>query len=149
MVIVVELAHWPAVGVNVYIVVTVLFTAGDHVPVIPLVDTVGKGAITAPLHIPATCTNVGVTIAFTVTVMVAAVAHCPAAGVKIYVVVAVLLSAGDHVPVMPLLDVVGNGDITVPIQTGATCVNSGVTGVLTVMVMVAVVAHGPALGVNV
>ena len=38
------------------------------------------------------------------------VAHCPPAGVNVYVVVpavAVLIVAGLHVPVMPLLEVVG------------------------------------------
>jgi hypothetical protein len=41
----------------------------------------------------------------------AVVAHCPADGVNIYVVVPavdVLIVAGFHVPVTPLLDVVGN-----------------------------------------
>jgi hypothetical protein len=40
-------------------------------------------------------------------VIVAVVAHCPADGVKVYVVVALLFKAGAHVPVIPLLDVVG------------------------------------------
>ena len=47
--IVVTLAHWPVFGVKVYVVVPVadvLIVAGDHVPVIPLVDVVGKiGAV--------------------------------------------------------------------------------------------------------
>ena len=38
----VEVAHRPAVGVKVYVVVVVLFTAGDHVPVILFVEVVGK-----------------------------------------------------------------------------------------------------------
>ena len=63
--------------------------------------------------------------------------------------VAVLLSAGDHVPVMPLLDVVGNADKVAPEQIGATAVNVGVTFGLTVIVSVVVVAHCPAVGVNV
>ena len=63
--------------------------------------------------------------------------------------VAVLLSAGDHEPVMPLLDVVGNADNVAPEQIGATAVNVGVTTGLTVIVKVAVVAHCPAVGVNV
>ena len=60
---------------------------------------------------------------------------------KVYVVVAVLLSAGAHVPVMPLRDVVGSGDRTSPEHMGPTGLNVGVTGVLTVIVRVAVVAH--------
>jgi hypothetical protein len=35
-------AHCPAVGVNVYVVVVELFKAGDHVPLIPLLETRGK-----------------------------------------------------------------------------------------------------------
>jgi hypothetical protein len=50
---------------------------------------------------------------------------------------------------MPLLDVVGNGVKVAPEQIGATAVNVGVTFGLTVMVIVAVVAHWPAEGVNV
>jgi uncharacterized protein YcgI (DUF1989 family) len=101
-----------------------------------------------PLHIAATCVNVGVTCWFTVTVIVAVVAHCPAAGVNVYVVVAVLLIAGDHVPMYPLLDVVGILSAS-PEQIVATCANVDVVGWLTVTVIVAVVAHCPAAGVNV
>ena len=50
---------------------------------------------------------------------------------------------------MPLLEVVGNGDSVAPEQIGATAVNVGVTFGLTVMVNVVVVAHCPAVGVNV
>jgi len=63
--------------------------------------------------------------------------------------VAVLFKAGDHVPVMPLLDVVGNADKVAPEQIGATGLNVGVMFGLTVMVRVVVVAHCPAVGVNV
>jgi hypothetical protein len=65
------------------------------------------------------------------------------------VVVAVLFNAGAHVPVMPLLEVVGNADNVAPEQIGATAVNVGVTFGFTVMVNVAVVAHCPAVGVKV
>ena len=64
-------------------------------------------------------------------------------------VVAVLFKAGAQVPVMPLLEVVGNGDKTAPEQIGTTAVNIGVIFGLTVMVSVAVVAHCPAVGVKV
>ena len=50
---------------------------------------------------------------------------------------------------MPLLEVVGNGVSVAPEHIGATAVNVGVTLVLTVIVNVAVVAHCPAVGVNV
>jgi len=53
----------------------------------------------------------------------------------------VLFKAGAHVPVMPLVDVVGNGANTAPEQIGATAVNVGVIFGFTVMVKVAVVAH--------
>ena len=66
-----------------------------------------------------------------------------------YVVVAVLSIAGDHEPVMPLRDVVGNGVNTAPEQIAATGLNVGVMFGLTVTLSVAVVAHWPAVGVNV
>ena len=52
-----------------------------------------------------------------------------------------MFSAGDQVPVMPLLDVVGNAVRIAPEQMGATAVNVGVIFGLTVMVKVVVVAH--------
>ena len=61
----------------------------------------------------------------------------------------VLSNAGTHVPVMPLLEVVGSGVRVAPEQIGATAVNVGVALVLTVIVKVAVVAHCPGSGVNV
>ena len=63
--------------------------------------------------------------------------------------VAVLLSAGAQVPVIPLLEVVGNGDKVEPEQIGATAVKVGVIFGLTVIVNVVVVAHCPAVGVKV
>ena len=63
--------------------------------------------------------------------------------------VVVLFSAGAHVPVIPSLDVVGRADKVAPEQIGATAVNVGVTLGLTVIVNVVVVAHCPAVGVNV
>ena len=64
-------------------------------------------------------------------------------------VVAVLFKTGDQVPVMPLVEVVGNGDNVAPEQMAATAANVGVTFGVTVMVSVVVVAHCPAVGVNV
>ena len=58
-------------------------------------------------------------------------------------------SAGAHVPVMPLLDVVGKAVNVAPEQIGATAVNVGVMFGLTVIVKVAVVAHCPTVGENV
>jgi len=61
----------------------------------------------------------------------------------------VLFNAGAHVPVIPLLEVVGSGVNVAPEQIGATAVNVGVTFGLTVMLKVVVFAHCPAVGVNV
>jgi hypothetical protein len=57
-------------------------------------------------------------------------------------VVVVLFNAGDQVPVIPLLEVVGNADKVAPEQIGATALNVG-TGIDAGCVMVtdAVVAH--------
>ncbi len=52
-----------------------------------------------------------------------------------------LFNAGDQVPVMPLLEVVGNADKLAPEHIGATAVNVGVIFGLTVIINVAVVAH--------
>ena len=57
--------------------------------------------------------------------------------------------AGDQVPVIPLFDVVGNAAKVAPEQIAATCVNVGVVFGVTVIVMVAVVAHNPVVGVKV
>ena len=55
--------------------------------------------------------KVGVIAPLTTILIVAVVPHCPAAGVNVYVVVptvAVFIVAGFHVPVILLLEVVGN-----------------------------------------
>ena len=107
----------------------------------PLLDVVGSGVKVAPAQIGPTAVNVGVTLELTTIVIVTVVAHCPASGVKVYVVVVVLSSAGDQVPVMPLLEVVGNVANVAPAQIGPTAVNVGVMLELTTIVIVAVVAH--------
>ena len=58
-------------------------SAGDQVPVKPLVDVVGNADKVAPEHIGATAVNVGVMFGLTVIVNVVVVAHCPAVGVKV------------------------------------------------------------------
>ena len=55
--------------------VVVLFSAGNQLPVIPLLEVVGNAVNVAPEQIAATCVNVGVTFGFTVIVIVAVVAH--------------------------------------------------------------------------
>jgi hypothetical protein len=81
--------------------------------------------------------------------MVVGIAHSPVAGVKVYSVVVALFIAGDQVPVIALVDVVGNAGIVEPEQTAATCENVGVVFGVTVMVIVVVLAQSPAVGVNV
>jgi hypothetical protein len=58
---------------------------GNQVPVIAVafVEEVGNDANKAPEAIGSTCINVGVTIGFTVIVIVAVVAHDPAVGVNV------------------------------------------------------------------
>jgi hypothetical protein len=142
-------AHCPAVGVNVYVVVVVLSKAGDQVPVYPLREVVGKAVNVPPSHIGATAVKVGRIFGFTVMLRVAVVAHCPAVGVNVYVVVVVLSKVGDQVPVYPLREVVGKAVNVPPSHIGATAVNVGSIFGFTVMVSVAVVAHCPAVGVKV
>jgi len=52
-------------------------------PVMPLLEVVGRAVNVAPEQIGATGLNVGVMFGFTVMVSVAVVAHCPAVGVKV------------------------------------------------------------------
>jgi len=130
-------------------VVVVLSNAGDQVPVIPLVEVVGNADNASPLQIAGTAVKVGKVAGFTVMIKVVVVAHCPTVGVKVYVVVVVLFNAGDHVPVIPLVDVVGNADKTSPLHIAETGVNVGVTLGFTVIIKVVVVAHCPAVGVKV
>ena len=60
-----------------------MFNAGLQVPVIPLLDVVGRAESASPEQIAATELNVGVTIGFTVIVKVVVEAHCPPLGVKV------------------------------------------------------------------
>lgn len=55
-------AHWPELGVNVYVVVLVLLIAGLHVPVTLFKDIVGNAGIVAPEQYGPTALNEGVTI---------------------------------------------------------------------------------------
>ena len=60
-----------------------------------------------------------------------------------------LTVAGLHVPVILFVDVVGRIGAAVPEQKGAMASNVGTVLGLTVMGKVVVVAHCPAIGVNV
>ena len=115
----------------------------------PLFEVVGKAFKVVPLQTPETGLNVGVTLELTVILKVVVVAHCPALGVKVYVVVVVLFKAGDHVPVIPLFDVVCKSFKVSPEQIGFTSVNVGVTFGFIVMLKVVAVAHCPTLDVKV
>ena len=59
-----------------------------------------------------------------------------------------LIVVGNHVPAMPLFDVLGNVGAAVPLQKAGIGVKVGVTDGLTVTLKLAVVAHCPALGVK-
>ena len=52
-----------------------------------------------------------------------------------------LFNAGDQVPLMPLVEVVGNADKLPPEQIGVTAAKVGVIFGFTVIVKVVVVAH--------
>ena len=88
----------------------VLIVAGLHVPVTPLVDVTGNVGALAFWHKAPIALNVGTTGGTIVIFIVAVLAHCPELCVNVYVVVPtveVLMVAGLHVPLTPLLDVVG------------------------------------------
>ncbi len=76
-------------------------------------------------------------------------AHSPVikVGEKVYVVVAALFIAGDHVPEIPLVELVGSSGIVVPKHNGPTCVNDGIIFGVIVMLIVSVVAQSTAVGV--
>ena len=119
-----------------------------------MVDVVGKIGTVPPEHIINVVPklNVGVTFGVTVTVNVVVVAHCPAVGVNVYTPLAVLLTTdGLHVPVIPLVDVVGNNGTVPPEQIVSVVpkLNVGVILGVIVTVNVVVVAHNPTVGVKV
>ena len=57
--------------------------------------------------------------------------------------------AGDQVPVTPLVEVVGKGARASPEQIGATGVKVAAIGFTTIVIVVGVTAHCPAVGVKV
>ena len=60
-----------------------------------------------------------------------------------------VFKAGDHEPKMPFVEVVGKGARVAPLHRGPTALKVGVMFGFTVMPSVVVVAHCPAVGVNV
>lgn len=150
---VVDEAHCPAFGVNVYAVVPVFAveTAGDHVPEIALFDVIGRTGAVEPWQMVPIGVNVGVIKELTVIVIAAVEAHCPEVGVKVWLVAPAeaVETAGDHEPLMPFIEVVGRTGAVAPWQTVPTVVNVGASRGLTVILNVVVEAHCPADGVNV
>ena len=118
----------------------------------PLVEVVGSAGAVEFWHNGPTGLNAGVICGSIVMINDPLIAHWPADGVKVYVVVpgvAVFIVAGLHVPVMPLLDVVGNAGAILFWQSGPIAVNAGVICGLMVIGNVAMMAHCPADGVKV
>ena len=120
----------------------------------PLLELPGRFGTPLPAHtdneVPKL--NVGVILGVTVTLNVVFVAHCPAEGVKVYV--PEILSStteGVHSPLMLFVDVFGNVGTTSPAQifNDVPKLNAGTILGVTVTVNVVVVAHKPAVGVNV
>jgi hypothetical protein len=109
----------------------------------PLSDVVGNTGAAVPEQIGALAAKDGVTFGVIVTSIVVVVAHWPASGVNVYVPFTVLLTiAGVHVPVIPLIDVVGNTGAAVPEQIGAIAAKVGVTfGATVISKVVVAVAH--------
>lgn len=148
-------AHWPAVGVNVYTPEFWLSTvAGLHVPLMPLDDVPGNAGTVPPAQIVSDVPklNVGVILGLTVTVKLAVVAHCPASGVNVYVPEVILsTTAGLQVPVMPFVDGEGRAGTLPPAQIVSEVpkLKLGVMLGFTVTFSVNVVAQSPAVGVNV
>jgi hypothetical protein len=60
-----------------------LSNAGDQLPIIPLVEVVGKADKVSPEQIGATGANAGTAFGFTTIVNAAVLAHNPAVGVKV------------------------------------------------------------------
>jgi hypothetical protein len=108
----------------------VLSKTGLQLPVMPLILVVGNTASADPSHIGATDVNVGIILPLLTPIVIVAIeAHSVTAGVKVYVVVVVLSNAGVHVPVIPLVLVVGNALNVPPVQIAATGVNVGMVSV--------------------
>lgn len=109
---VVVVPHWPVPGVNVYVPLAVLLTTtGLQVPVNPFDEVSGKVTTGSPSQIVALVPKgkTGVIFGFTVTVSVVPSTHPADVAVNVYVPeLAASITAGDHVPVMPLADVLGN-----------------------------------------
>jgi hypothetical protein len=133
------------------VVVILLFGAGVHVPLIPLIEVVGNGVSASPAQIGPTGANVGIMRGVTVKLSVVLKAHSPALGVKVKVKMpgVVVLMEGLQVPEMPLSEDEGNTGATLPWHTSGRLLKVGVSFGLMTMASVSVVAHCAAAGVKV
>lgn len=108
----------------------------------------------SPTHSGGIAAKVGVIAWVIGTLIVTLFAHWPALGVKVYEFIpaaAVLITAGDQVPVTGVAfdeDVLNAGGVS-PVHNAGIAANVGVTGAVTVTLIVVVFAHCPAVGVNV
>jgi hypothetical protein len=127
---------------------------GDHVPVIPLSDVVGKDGTPDPAQIVRDVPklNAGVMFGLITTLKWVTIAHWPGAGVNVYVPEVVLLTIeGLQLPVIPLVDVEGRTG-TIPPEQMVREVPKAKTGfafVITVTFTVAGIPHWLGFGVNV
>ena len=133
-------------------IISVLMVSGLHVPVKPSADFFGNAGGLEFWQRRPIGVKVGTICDVISMSIVATVPHWPPFGVNVYVVFpikAVLIVAGLHVPVMPSMEVVGNAVAADPWQNGPIGAKLTAMSGLIVTLMVAVVAHCPAFGVNV
>ena len=127
-----------------------LTTAGNHVPLIPLVDIDDKIGAELPLQIAFSIAKEGKIFAVTVCVSVVGTAHWFEAGVKVYVPLCVLLTvAGVHFPLIPLFEVLDKIGAVLPLQISFSIAKDGDTFPVIVCVSVVAIAHWFAVGVKV
>lgn len=147
--------HWPAAGVNVYLVVpmmVVLIVSGLHEPTKPSTDVFGNDGGFEFWHRRPIGSKVG-TIWDVISISnVAVEPHCPPVGVKVYVdlpMVDVLMVAGLQVPVKPSTDVVGKAGATELWQKGPIGSNVTASSGRIVILIFFSSAHCPLSGVKV
>ena len=108
-----------------------------------LFEFIGNTGAGAFLQTGGCKSNTGVTKGLTLMVNRAIVAQKPVVGVKIYSVVVVLSKGRFQVPVIPLVDINGNGVNVFPEQMGVTALKVGTIFEFTVTVLVTSVSEQP------